>query len=93
MINTAVRRKHHGSYVDDDSDLSQQLAGLIRAEPSSATGSRMPEVVSVKVVEIAGGLEVAIDQAAWGGTSDGGLGVASPSINGGSSSAMASTCM
>jgi hypothetical protein len=50
-------------------------------------------VVSVKVVEIAGGLEVAIDQAAWGGTSDGGLGVASPSINGGSSSAMASTCM
>jgi hypothetical protein len=50
-------------------------------------------VVSVKVVEIAGGLEVAIDQAAWGGTSDGGLGVASPSINGGTSSAMASTCM
>jgi hypothetical protein len=50
-------------------------------------------VVSVKVVEIADRLEVAIDQAAWGGTSEGGLGVASPSINGGTSSAMASTCM
>jgi transposase-like protein len=58
------------------------------AQPAALTA-----VVSVKVVEIAGGLEVAIDQAAWGGTSDGGLGVASPSINGGTSSAMASTCM
>src|SRR4051794_33007943 len=62
----------------------QQLVGMCRV---------VDTVVSVKVVEIAGGLEVAIDQAAWGGTSDGGLGVASPSINGGTSSAMASTCM
>jgi len=54
---------------------------------------RKKVVVSVNVVEIAGGLEVAIGQAAWGGISEGWLGVTSPSINGGTNSAMASTCM
>jgi hypothetical protein len=50
-------------------------------------------ITSVKVVEIRGRSAVAIGQAAWGGTSEGGLGVASPSISGGASSAIASTCM
>jgi hypothetical protein len=52
-----------------------------------------PGITSVKVVEIRGRSAVAIGQAAWGGTSEGGLGVASPSISGGASSAIASTCM
>jgi 3-phosphoglycerate kinase len=50
-------------------------------------------ITSVKVVEIRGRSAVAIGQAAWGGTSEGGLGAASPSISGGASSAIASSCM
>ena len=54
---------------------------------------KLVAVASVNMVEIAGGLEVTIGQAAWGGTSWVWLGVASVSISGGTSSAMASTCM
>jgi transposase-like protein len=87
----------HGKHVRTTNPLERTFA-TVRRRTDQTKGclsrqTALAMITSVKVVEIRGRSAVAIGQAAWGGTSEGGLGVASPSISGGASSAIASTCM